>query len=554
MGGDDLSLTIDPTPANSEWEMDTSSPLPAAVTTLESDAEMLPAEAEAVTTPAPALVEAAVTVAPPLAPPPAAKTEAAASPIAAGLANVRLPLPFCSGPSTGSQAATVPESAPEAAAAAPPPTPPAAATKEVTTTFIAAGLANVRLPLPSHCGQNGTGAAAFATEAATAPSPPSPAPVVIAVGDEVVCTFGRGVVRDIREDGIHVVRASAWLLANEVAPTFYLQRSALQKALPKLPFDMTPTEKLERGALLKGRGAAAYAAGEMAEANGLYCQALAVLRTNGEDMSNKERARLLDLMVPCQNNVAMIQYKLKNFKDAILAASNAVSLCEALQSNSTGHVMRELRLRGVSDIRVLQWKSKALFLAGRAHVGREEFAEAVQKLEAAVTAAASHPSLARELPTMKDMLSRAAAHLRAREAKERRMWKGAFEKNSAVAKEKEAAAAAEPAAATNGAAKTNGAAATNGAMNGRAAAAGVVGNGKPAVALPAGLANGFGPFRVLGPLKAMPPANGGAAADSGDDKAAESKHSKRILTYAAIGGVALAAAAAVAVWARSSRR
>ena len=44
----------------------------------------------------------------------------------------------------------------------------------------------------------------------------------------VVGTFaGAGTVELIRPDGVHVVRPERWLLANGIAPTFFLQRAAI---------------------------------------------------------------------------------------------------------------------------------------------------------------------------------------------------------------------------------------------------------------------------------------------------------------------------------------
>ena len=44
----------------------------------------------------------------------------------------------------------------------------------------------------------------------------------------VVGTFaGAATVESIRPDGVHVVRPERWLLANGIAPTFFLQRAAI---------------------------------------------------------------------------------------------------------------------------------------------------------------------------------------------------------------------------------------------------------------------------------------------------------------------------------------
>jgi hypothetical protein len=43
------------------------------------------------------------------------------------------------------------------------------------------------------------------------------------VGGEVECTWGRGIVREIRPEGVYVVQSNKWRLAGGQAPMFYLQ-------------------------------------------------------------------------------------------------------------------------------------------------------------------------------------------------------------------------------------------------------------------------------------------------------------------------------------------
>ena len=68
----------------------------------------------------------------------------------------------------------------------------------------------------------------------------------------VVGTFaGAATVESIRPDGVHVVRPERWLLANGIAPTFFLQRAAIGSlpvdAPAKLSADPVLPEKIESG-------------------------------------------------------------------------------------------------------------------------------------------------------------------------------------------------------------------------------------------------------------------------------------------------------------------
>jgi hypothetical protein len=50
------------------------------------------------------------------------------------------------------------------------------------------------------------------------------------IGETVSCSFGSAIVQNIRdEDGIYIVRSSAWVLANKKSPVFYMNEASLQK-------------------------------------------------------------------------------------------------------------------------------------------------------------------------------------------------------------------------------------------------------------------------------------------------------------------------------------
>jgi hypothetical protein len=49
------------------------------------------------------------------------------------------------------------------------------------------------------------------------------------ISEKVVCTFGIGIVQDIRNDGIYIVTLTNWQLANGKSPTLYLNEKSLSK-------------------------------------------------------------------------------------------------------------------------------------------------------------------------------------------------------------------------------------------------------------------------------------------------------------------------------------
>lgn len=54
------------------------------------------------------------------------------------------------------------------------------------------------------------------------------------IDENIVCSFGAGVVKDIRdEDGIYVVTLTNWQLANGKSPTLYLNEQSLMRPSSK---------------------------------------------------------------------------------------------------------------------------------------------------------------------------------------------------------------------------------------------------------------------------------------------------------------------------------
>lgn len=56
------------------------------------------------------------------------------------------------------------------------------------------------------------------------------------VGDNVRTVYGTGIIKTIREDGVHVVTLNNWKLANNASPTLYLQSIALSKEVNEFNF------------------------------------------------------------------------------------------------------------------------------------------------------------------------------------------------------------------------------------------------------------------------------------------------------------------------------
>ncbi|KAG5178271.1 hypothetical protein JKP88DRAFT_330034 [Tribonema minus] len=275
--------------------------------------------------------------------------------------------------------------------------------------------------------------------------PPKPIERVVAVGDEVMCFMGRGIVEEIRRDGVHVVQAKGWSLANETRARYYLQKAAVKWAPPKAAFEMNKLERMEAAREAKARAVQLFKEGDMFNAMARFNTSIAYLRyINEGETNNRERAESLELMIQCNNNMATCHLRLEKYAEAVVFAHTAQQLCEALESNSEGRVMAELKRRGVSEDLVFRtWCRKALFLKGKAHHLKGEHADAVASLQGALKRAVQQ----KEAADIRKLLDASKAALAQQKQREKKMWAGAFKKNSEeAATTKECAAAAAAAA------------------------------------------------------------------------------------------------------------
>jgi len=195
---------------------------------------------------------------------------------------------------------------------------------------------------------------------------------------------------------------------------------------------MNKSEKIDSAFENKQTATDFFVKGEISKACDSYLNSVKYLRyIDNHETTNMEKAEVLELMISCHNNIATCQIKLKNFSKAIEAAETAQQMCDALESNKSGKVMQCLRERSITDEKIFfHWCRKSHFLQGKAHFSLKDYKKATDSFKEALKRAEHNE---KEKNEIKLFLSKANALLTQENNRAKKMWKGAFRKNSSEA-------------------------------------------------------------------------------------------------------------------------
>ena len=110
---------------------------------------------------------------------------------------------------------------------------------------------------------------------------PKDVKTLFAVDDMVSCSFGKGQIKDIRADGIHIVTLANWALADGKSPVLYMQESALSKYVPTIDKPIKQSnyvqDCLEKAQRFKTEATSFYKSSNFEQARGKYLEALGAL-------------------------------------------------------------------------------------------------------------------------------------------------------------------------------------------------------------------------------------------------------------------------------------
>jgi tetratricopeptide (TPR) repeat protein len=209
-----------------------------------------------------------------------------------------------------------------------------------------------------------------------------------AVGNVVICIYGRGRVLEVRPEKQQVaVRLSSWRLAGSWV-TCYLSISAVQVVCDRKVYEMTVDEKVLYAQAIKEEGAREFAEKDYEGALRTYARAV-------ENMSHVHEAPekvLVDvvlLSITCSNNAGTCCCLLEQWDEAARFAGNALVLIESLEPKQ--HQNRHKRMlhamlskSGYTDSKLFgEWRAKSLLTMTKAFVENKKYEEALGMIKEA---------------------------------------------------------------------------------------------------------------------------------------------------------------------------
>jgi hypothetical protein len=213
-----------------------------------------------------------------------------------------------------------------------------------------------------------------------------------AVGNEVLCIFGRGRIIEIRPLEQQVaIRLSSWRLAGDSWVTCYLSTSAVKVVCDKKVYEMTVDEKVLYAQAIKEEASREFAEKDYDAALRTYARAVDNMRYVHE-APNPHRKVLLDvvlLTIACSNNAGTCCMMLEKWDEAARFARNALVLIESLEPKK--HKKHRKRMvhailskSGYTDSKIFgEWRVRSLLTMASAFTRNEKYEEALSIIKEA---------------------------------------------------------------------------------------------------------------------------------------------------------------------------
>jgi hypothetical protein len=154
----------------------------------------------------------------------------------------------------------------------------------------------------------------------------------LSIATKVHTPYGNGVITSIRaSDSMVVVRPDNWIMADGKPPQFFMNPSQVksldsESVTKKKDDESTVASKIKRCIELKNNGSAFFKLKDFENAKVMYTNALTVLQYIGDNLTNDEKAAVMEQSVPCHNNMALCSLKLHKWADCEIYARNVSSL------------------------------------------------------------------------------------------------------------------------------------------------------------------------------------------------------------------------------------
>ncbi len=259
---------------------------------------------------------------------------------------------------------------------------------------------------------------------------------LFAPGVLVRTSYGKCRVISIREDGMFVLGAENWRLANNTIPKLYMQQDTLTLDRES-KIARRVRNKIDSCAQGKNMGAKLYSEKKFEEARDKYFLALRSLEGEEGNLTDEEKAEAFELSVPLQNNIALCCLHLKQYKDAYTFANNAFRLAMAIENKvamgQMSKIFEHLITRGVVksvDHLRKTWIRKSQFYMGKSNLGLKEFNGAIKHFKEALAYIDGDNNYTKDTAAIKGQIKLAMDDKKKEGLKEKNMYRKSFEKLS----------------------------------------------------------------------------------------------------------------------------
>ena len=208
------------------------------------------------------------------------------------------------------------------------------------------------------------------------------------VGDDVICQYGRGTLKEVSSDSTkYTIELSSWRLSGRSNVTCHV--TTPPKVVRKHSLsEMDATERVALAKSLKAQAANHFAEKDFNSALNTYASAVDKVRNVQHDhtSTNEVRADLVVIMITCSNNAATCCIKLQKWEEASKFAKNALILLDALYGKRGMKIHTILNQDGIIDGKLFgEWRVKSYLVVARACMEQGELGDAIVILKKART-------------------------------------------------------------------------------------------------------------------------------------------------------------------------
>lgn len=208
------------------------------------------------------------------------------------------------------------------------------------------------------------------------------------VGDDVICQYGRGVLKEIiasDDDKKYTIELASWRLSGRSNVTCHV--TTAPKVVRKHTLsEMDSAERVDLAKRRKAQAAKYFAEKDYNGALNTYATAVDLVRNVQHDhtSSNEVRADLVVIMITCSNNAATCCIQLAKWEEASKFAKNALILLDALYGKRGMKIHTILNKEGIIDAKLFgEWRVKSYLVVARSCMEQGEVEDAIAILKKA---------------------------------------------------------------------------------------------------------------------------------------------------------------------------